>query len=388
MEHETWDSHVIEGRRTRPVDPAVKASRHQTSAPEQAAIEGSPVLRPSVVLGLQRTAGNGAVSALIQRSAALSEEGEDPTLVREIVGKGHGQPLDPMLQQDMETRLGEDFSDVRVHTDAAAAKSAAAVSARAYTVANEVVFGADAPALDSAAGKRVLAHELTHVVQQRHGPVAGTPAGNGVFISDPSDTFEQAAEANAERVMSARPEGARIGDSPHSQPTAAGAALGAAQGTSLQLQPADTSAAEDYEQEDEEAAGAAAPGEAATEAGEQLGEPEAEVEAGGAAEVEAGEAPETAEAPGAAAAAPAVEMEAASQPMAAVTEAGGAEAAPAAEQEMAQEEEAEAATEFGEDQASEVEVEEDQMAQAEAGVEQAEEGVEQADEEEEEQVAV
>ena len=46
-----------------------------------------------------------------------------------------------------------------------------------------------------------MAHELTHVVQQRSGPVAGTPAGDGIFVSDPSDPFEQAAEANAERVV-------------------------------------------------------------------------------------------------------------------------------------------------------------------------------------------
>jgi hypothetical protein len=122
--------------------------------------------------------------------------------VLDIVGKGGGQPLEPELKNEMEARLGNDFSDVRIHTDADAAKSAAAVSARAYTAGNEVVFGADAPALDSTQGKRTLAHELTHVVQQRNGPVAGTPTGDGISISDPSDHFEQAAAANAERVMS------------------------------------------------------------------------------------------------------------------------------------------------------------------------------------------
>jgi hypothetical protein len=101
----------------------------------------------------------------------------------------------------MESRIGADFSDVRVHTDGNAARSAAAVAAQAYTVGNEVVLGERAPALDSPAGKRTLAHELTHVVQQRQGPVEGTPAGGGIAISDPSDRFEQAAEANAERVM-------------------------------------------------------------------------------------------------------------------------------------------------------------------------------------------
>jgi len=55
---------------------------------------------------------------------------------------------------------------------------------------------------DSDPGQRMLAHELTHVVQQRSGPVAGTPAPGGIQISNPSDSFEQAAESSADRVMS------------------------------------------------------------------------------------------------------------------------------------------------------------------------------------------
>jgi hypothetical protein len=51
----------------------------------------------------------------------------------------------------------------------------------------------------------MLAHELTHVVQQRSGPVAGTPAPGGIQISHPSDRFEQAAEGSADRVMSSSP---------------------------------------------------------------------------------------------------------------------------------------------------------------------------------------
>jgi Domain of unknown function (DUF4157) len=54
---------------------------------------------------------------------------------------------------------------------------------------------------ESNSGKRMLAHELTHVVQQRSGPVAGTPAPGGIKVSHPSDAFEQAAESSADRVM-------------------------------------------------------------------------------------------------------------------------------------------------------------------------------------------
>ncbi len=212
MEHETSDLDVLASHRARAVDPLLAASPSEVSATEQAAIESgwqtpAAALRPPVVMGLQRTAGNAAVRALLQRRLTATDEQESPEAVspvRDIVGQGRGRPLDRELRDEMEDRLGDDFSDVRIHTDADAARSAEAVSARAYTVGHEVVFGGDSPALDSTEGKRTLAHELTHVVQQRQGPVAGTPTGDGISISDPADAFEQAAEANAARVMADR----------------------------------------------------------------------------------------------------------------------------------------------------------------------------------------
>jgi hypothetical protein len=141
---------------------------------------------------------------MIQRRLAPTEEEVDASSVRDIVGRGGGQPLDPALKADMEAQFGQDFSAVRVHADAAAVRSAAELSARAYTVGDEVVLGGESPAINSAEGKRMLAHELTHVIQQRQGPVPGTPVGGGISISDPSDSFEQAAEATAAQLMSAR----------------------------------------------------------------------------------------------------------------------------------------------------------------------------------------
>jgi hypothetical protein len=89
-----------------------------------------------------------------------------------------------------------------VHTDARASESARSVQAYAYTVGTDVVFQSGKYEPESDSGKRMLAHELTHVVQQRSGPVAGTPAPGGIQISHPSDRFEQAAESSADRVMS------------------------------------------------------------------------------------------------------------------------------------------------------------------------------------------
>jgi hypothetical protein len=102
----------------------------------------------------------------------------------------------------MEARLGADFSDVRLHTDAAGHTAAESVQAEAFTSGSHIAFrrGGFNPA--TAAGKHTLAHELTHVVQQRSGPVAGTDVGGGLRVSDPSDAFERQAEANATRAMS------------------------------------------------------------------------------------------------------------------------------------------------------------------------------------------
>ena len=84
-----------------------------------------------------------------------------------------GRPLDKALQQDMGQRFGHDFSRVRVHTGAAAEQSARDVNARAYTVGHNIVFGADRFTPETHEGQRLLAHELTHVVQQSSGLAQG-----------------------------------------------------------------------------------------------------------------------------------------------------------------------------------------------------------------------
>lgn len=81
-----------------------------------------------------------------------------------------GEPLAPAVRQSMETRFGHDFSGVRVHADRTAEHSVQAVNALAYTVGPHVVFGAGRYAPGTAAGDRLLAHELTHVLQQRATP--------------------------------------------------------------------------------------------------------------------------------------------------------------------------------------------------------------------------
>ena len=151
-------------------------------------------LGTNALLHLQRAAGNAGTAALVSGA----EEEESP--VKDVITSS-GQSLDNDTKNDMESRFGADFSDVEVHTDPKAADSARSVSAQAYTVGNHVVFGDGKyqPATDE--GRHMIAHELTHVVQQRSGPVDGTPAGGGVKVSDPGDRYEREADQNASDVL-------------------------------------------------------------------------------------------------------------------------------------------------------------------------------------------
>ncbi|MYY06764.1 DUF4157 domain-containing protein [Streptomyces sp. SID4913] len=172
-----------------------------------------PAIQQEGLLSLQATVGNEVVVQMLRRADRLREPEEH----RHVPGCGHegtgreprpvqrstvhdvlrrpGRPMDEATRTDMEARLGADFSDVRVHNDAAAKASAAEVGARAYMSGSHVVLGR------GGADRHTLAHELIHVIQQRHGPVAGTDNGSGLKVSDPSDRFEREAEANAKRAM-------------------------------------------------------------------------------------------------------------------------------------------------------------------------------------------
>jgi hypothetical protein len=104
---------------------------------------------------------------LLQRFIRQPPEQVDvvpPTVDRVLAGPG--TPLEPALQQDMAQRFGHDFSRVRVHFGATAEQSALEVNAAAYTVGSHLVFGAGRFAPGTHEGRRLLAHELTHVVQQ------------------------------------------------------------------------------------------------------------------------------------------------------------------------------------------------------------------------------
>jgi hypothetical protein len=99
----------------------------------------------------------------------------------------------------MESRFGYDFGRVRIHADGAAVASARAVNALAYTVGNHVVLGAGAFPIASTESHRLLAHELTHVIQQDH--VSGEASDAEWSLSHPLDREEQQADRLASMVM-------------------------------------------------------------------------------------------------------------------------------------------------------------------------------------------
>jgi len=86
--------------------------------------------------------------------------------------RGGGRPLPESERTFFEPRLGSDFSQVRIHTDSRAAQSARAIHALAYTIGHDIVFGASQYVPETHAGKHLLAHELTHVLQQRNRSVS------------------------------------------------------------------------------------------------------------------------------------------------------------------------------------------------------------------------
>ncbi|MBF2065982.1 MAG: DUF4157 domain-containing protein [Calothrix sp. C42_A2020_038] len=135
---------------------------------------------------------------LLQRLASSQAEvGEVPPIVHEVLNS-FGKPLDETTRTFMESRFGQDFSTVRVHTDTQAAESAQAVNALAYTVGRDIVFGTGQYAPGTHAGKRLLAHELTHVVQQNATAQMQTMA---LEIATSEDVYEQEAETVATQIV-------------------------------------------------------------------------------------------------------------------------------------------------------------------------------------------
>jgi Domain of unknown function (DUF4157) len=140
----------------------------------------------------QQTAGNLAV----QHSLRC----DDHSVVHDAV-QASGHPLEPADRSLMEARFNRDFSKVRVHTDAKAAGAAEILQARAFTVGQNIAFGAGEYAPGTLDSTRLLAHELTHTIQQEGGHNAPESRAK---VSEPNDRAEREADIVADRVLDGR----------------------------------------------------------------------------------------------------------------------------------------------------------------------------------------
>lgn len=180
------------------------------SSTREAKTEVLPMRVPTGLLQRKCTCGNRAgaggdcescqkenASSTLQRAAVNAEPvAEVPPVVLDEL-RSPGQPLDTASRAFFESRFGHDFSSVRIHQGAKAAESALAVNAIAYTVGNDVVFEAGRYAPNTRDGRRLLAHELTHVVQQRS---ASPGIASKLKIGASDDASERAADAAAQTI--------------------------------------------------------------------------------------------------------------------------------------------------------------------------------------------
>jgi hypothetical protein len=216
-----------------PSDPLDDLPMHQviqllrSPAPGHAANSST---RSSAARRIQRTIGNRATQQVVMRAhtvqrqcacggtCAKCQEEEQQRQVQRAVQRASashapaefdgvpastGEQLDPATRQPMEAHFGADLADVRVHTGAAAAKSATSIDALAYTSGRDIYFASGMYAPSSNSGRRLLAHEVAHVVQQSSGkePSIATKSSHGAKIGAPDDPLEGEADHAAEEYM-------------------------------------------------------------------------------------------------------------------------------------------------------------------------------------------
>jgi Domain of unknown function (DUF4157) len=150
--------------------------------------------------------GGGAGGCAGCREKQLQRQAKDPATpsaipqsVQNVVGGSSGMPLQRATRDHMENAFGTDFGGVRVHTDSQAARAANDINAEAFTHGQDIFFGANRFQPDTSDGQRLLAHELTHTIQQRNS--APAPAASDLSISHPDDAQEVEAEQVANRVV-------------------------------------------------------------------------------------------------------------------------------------------------------------------------------------------
>jgi len=172
----------------------VEGEREQLPAPSP--VVEQDVAPPSPARTVASTVGNRAFGQLIGRmpgDGILPDGVVHPDVASTIATtNGSGHTLDPAARERLAPHVGDELTDVRVHTDTTADALARSVSARAFTTGADVYFAAGEYRPGTSDGDTLLAHELTHVAQQR-----GAPTSGPLTVSEPGDTMETEADAVA-----------------------------------------------------------------------------------------------------------------------------------------------------------------------------------------------
>ena len=162
----------------------------------QPATQESPEL--SSQQRLASAVGNQAFSALARQGAGILPDGRAHPDVESAISqsRGGGQKLDDTTREKVGGALGDPLNDVHVHADDHANALASSVSARAFTTGSDIYFAKGEHNPGSSDGQQLMAHELTHVVQQR-----GASTSGPLTVSQPGDALENEAEAAASDVV-------------------------------------------------------------------------------------------------------------------------------------------------------------------------------------------
>lgn len=156
-----------------------------------AAPESEPIER------LASSIGNRAFASLARQGDGILPDGRAHPDVEAAIAasRGGGRALDSKVRDKMSSGLGDPLNDVRVHDGPEAHGLARSVSARAFAVGNDLFFADGEHRPGTSDGDRLLAHELTHVVQQR-----GAPTSGPLTVSQPGDSLEREADRAADEL--------------------------------------------------------------------------------------------------------------------------------------------------------------------------------------------
>lgn len=187
----------------------IKNTPESETGPQKAQVDPSAILnapqgpgqstvRAQAITQLQKSHGNQHVQRVV---SGINNEQHMEELAREVDNRrGYGQPITEKTRGKMETALSQDFSNVKVHTDNKADQLSREFGARAFTTGQDIFFRSGAYDPGSNSGDKLLAHELTHVVQQGNSPAH--LSGNKMNVSKPGDSGEQEANQISESLNS------------------------------------------------------------------------------------------------------------------------------------------------------------------------------------------